>query len=345
MQILVPRFNSNDDKVTLTEWLVKPGDFVKKGQPIACFETSKAVVEYEAETSGTFYPAYDPVIEVSVGEVIGTIEENRENADKTSEMQHKSDCLSRYGYVGKEKREEFNKSKCKKIGQNVIINGEIIANHLEIGDNSVINGRIEADTVILGKNCSIGRNNDIFVHKFIAGDGFRTAQNVTIDVSGGITRESVFQAGNDCLLCMDAYVNCCRKVILGDRVCLSPRSMVFTHRYWQDVRKGYDAVFREVIFENDSWLGANAVVMPGVTIGEGSIVMAGSTVTDNVPARTLVGGIPAVRLKQIPDKDNLNTDKLAEFIVLRQEYLGKEIEQGGHEYRECLRRFGIREDV
>lgn len=49
-----------------------------------------------------------------------------------------------------------------------------------------------------------------------------------------------------------------------------------------------------------TWIGARALIMPGVTIGEGCIVAAGSVVTGNVPANALVAGIPATVKKELP---------------------------------------------
>ena len=47
------------------------------------------------------------------------------------------------------------------------------------------------------------------------------------------------------------------------------------------------------------WIGANATVLPGVTIGDGAIVAAGAVVTKDVFPRTIVGGIPAKYIKSI----------------------------------------------
>lgn len=54
-----------------------------------------------------------------------------------------------------------------------------------------------------------------------------------------------------------------------------------------------------VTIENDVWIGANAVVLPGVTIGNHSVVAAGAVVTKDVPSHSLVAGIPAKVIKQI----------------------------------------------
>lgn len=54
-----------------------------------------------------------------------------------------------------------------------------------------------------------------------------------------------------------------------------------------------------VIIEDDIWIGANAVVLPGVTIGHHSVVAAGAVVTKDVPPHSLVVGVPAKVIKQI----------------------------------------------
>ena len=56
---------------------------------------------------------------------------------------------------------------------------------------------------------------------------------------------------------------------------------------------------RAVVIGDDVWIGANAVVLPGVTVGNHSVVAAGAVVTKDVPPHTVVGGVPAKVIKNI----------------------------------------------
>lgn len=48
------------------------------------------------------------------------------------------------------------------------------------------------------------------------------------------------------------------------------------------------------------WIGAHATILPGVHIGDGAVVAAGAVITKDVPARTVVGGVPGKIIKEIP---------------------------------------------
>jgi acetyltransferase-like isoleucine patch superfamily enzyme len=51
--------------------------------------------------------------------------------------------------------------------------------------------------------------------------------------------------------------------------------------------------------KKNAWIGAGAIILPGVTIGENSIVAAGAVVSTSVPDNTIAGGIPARVIKEI----------------------------------------------
>lgn len=65
---------------------------------------------------------------------------------------------------------------------------------------------------------------------------------------------------------------------------------------------------KPVMIEDDVMIGANAVVLEGVTVGKGAIVAAGAVVTKDVPPYTLVGGTPARKLKEIDAQTKAKTE-------------------------------------
>jgi acetyltransferase-like isoleucine patch superfamily enzyme len=58
------------------------------------------------------------------------------------------------------------------------------------------------------------------------------------------------------------------------------------------------------VIEDDVWIGAGAIVLPGVTIGRGSVIAAGAVVTGDVPPFTVAGGVPARTIKQVPQAES-----------------------------------------
>jgi maltose O-acetyltransferase len=88
------------------------------------------------------------------------------------------------------------------------------------------------------------------------------------------------------------------RVVIGDRVMIGPDALVLgkLHRTSDPavpmIDQG-DFQRRPTVVEDDVWIGARAIIMPGTTIGTGSIVGAGAVVTHDVSPGTIVGGVPA----------------------------------------------------
>lgn len=89
-------------------------------------------------------------------------------------------------------------------------------------------------------------------------------------------------------------------ISIGDNVMIAPKVSLITggHPLPLAERREYTAT-APIVIENDVWIGAAAVVTQGVTIGTGSVVAAGAVVTRDVPAGTVVAGVPARVIKSI----------------------------------------------
>jgi maltose O-acetyltransferase len=72
-----------------------------------------------------------------------------------------------------------------------------------------------------------------------------------------------------------------------------------THQLGSSARRCGPSEIRPIKIGAGAWLGANVTVLPGVTIGHGAVIAAGSVLTTDVPADCLMAGVPAVLKKQL----------------------------------------------
>jgi acetyltransferase-like isoleucine patch superfamily enzyme len=88
-------------------------------------------------------------------------------------------------------------------------------------------------------------------------------------------------------------------IIIEDEVLIGPKVSIITenHPVNPNERKMLD--LKSVTIKRNVWIGANATILPGVTVGENSVIAAGSVVTKDVLANTVVAGVPAIVIKQI----------------------------------------------
>jgi len=94
-----------------------------------------------------------------------------------------------------------------------------------------------------------------------------------------------------------------------------PTSMVSTHPAFysntQPLAKSYStgdffSPYKHTSIGHDVWIGANAIVLDGVSVGTGAIIAAGAVVTKNVEPYAIVGGVPAKIIKYRFDKETIN---------------------------------------
>lgn len=88
-------------------------------------------------------------------------------------------------------------------------------------------------------------------------------------------------------------------IYLADDVLICPNATLISvnHPLAADQRHGVE--LKPVHIHHNAWIGANATILPGVTVGENAVVAAGAVVSRNVPANTVVAGVPARVIKTI----------------------------------------------
>ena len=111
-----------------------------------------------------------------------------------------------------------------------------------------------------------------------------------------------FKIGDFSELGMNAYLS--RDVEIGRHVLMGPNVTILTYNHeFEDPAvlihdQGYRAR-KPVRVGNDVWIGASSIILPGVSIGDGAIVAAGSVVTRPIPALAVVAGNPARIMRQL----------------------------------------------
>jgi len=133
--------------------------------------------------------------------------------------------------------------------------------------------------VKIGKGASIGYGVQIFGNP----------KNITIKEKAEVNRGVYFHARE--------------KIVIGKNTAISPFVKLITsanpNAPDNELRKYYSPIKRSIIIADNVWVGTGAIILPGVTIGEMSIVAAGAVCQKDVPPFTVVGGVPAKVIKHL----------------------------------------------
>ncbi len=127
---------------------------------------------------------------------------------------------------------------------------------------------------------------------------------------------SGIKIGNDSLIGEYSVIRGQGGVTIGDRVFTSPMTQIIAvNHIFDDPSRPFSEqgiTAEGIIIEDDVWLGSACVITDGVRVGKGAVVAAGAVVTKDVPAHTVVGGVPARVIKEI-DGDQPATNKQVYF--------------------------------
>ncbi len=90
-------------------------------------------------------------------------------------------------------------------------------------------------------------------------------------------------------------------ITIEDNVMLAPKVSLLSESHPISAKERQTLTTGKIHIKKNVWLGANATILAGVTIGENSVVAAGAIVSKDVPDNTIVGGIPAKIIKTIQE--------------------------------------------
>jgi acetyltransferase-like isoleucine patch superfamily enzyme len=101
--------------------------------------------------------------------------------------------------------------------------------------------------------------------------------------------------GDGSVINAECLLDCSAPITIGRRVGIAYQVTFITgnHHLGPPECRAGTKVAQPIVVGDGAWIGARAIIMPGVTIGEGAVVSAGAKVAQDVPANTLVDGVPA----------------------------------------------------
>lgn len=114
--------------------------------------------------------------------------------------------------------------------------------------------------------------------------------------------EGKLTIGNNVYINLDCIMSADRsEIIIGDNCLIAPRVSIWcsNHNYIKKDKliRNQGCTGKAVRIGSDVWIGAQAIILPGVTIGDGGVISSGSVVTKDVPSYAVVAGVPAKVIK------------------------------------------------
>ncbi|MES2461277.1 MAG: acyltransferase [Armatimonadota bacterium] len=136
--------------------------------------------------------------------------------------------------------------------------------------------------------CRIGAQSALLGSLQIVGDG---------DIA------SRLQIGEGCLIATKVTVGLDGEIVLGRNVSIGPGVTLYTATHsigFGSRRMNYAIIVKPIHVGDGVWIGMNCLILPGVTIGAGSVIAAGSVVSEDVEPNSLVAGNPAQFVQKLP---------------------------------------------
>jgi acetyltransferase-like isoleucine patch superfamily enzyme len=177
----------------------------------------------------------------------------------------------------------------------------IVGTNVDIGDHAEF-GLL---AVVMGRNIKIGRHSSVGTMSYVSCERIEMGEDARIReqvyVGGPQLPESAFILGSRTIVLQMAFINSTKPVVIGDDTGIGGHCLIFTHGAWLNQLDGYPVNYEPVTLGKSVWLPWRVFIMPGATIGDGSVIGANSLVSGTIPPHSLAVGSPAKVIKSAPD--------------------------------------------
>jgi maltose O-acetyltransferase len=132
--------------------------------------------------------------------------------------------------------------------------------------------------------------------------GMTIREGATIHVGARFYNPANIIIGKDTIVGEGAVLDGREKLVIGDHVDIASEVMIYNSQH--DIHSDdFHAISERVLIDDYVFIGPRAIILPGVTLGKGSVVGAGAIVTKSVEPYAIVGGIPAKVIGERKAKD------------------------------------------
>lgn len=152
-----------------------------------------------------------------------------------------------------------------------------------------------------GKDSKVGSITCNWPNKLILGTECEIQDGVDFRIWHPFDDHSGIKLGDKVFIGRNCEFVCSEKIVIGNNCLIASKSTINNtgHEYKINTNINLQPVTsKEIILEDDVWIGTSCVILQGVTIGAGSIVAAGSVVNKSIPANEVWAGVPARFIKK-----------------------------------------------
>jgi acetyltransferase-like isoleucine patch superfamily enzyme len=152
----------------------------------------------------------------------------------------------------------------------MVLNGTFVLGHKQLK-----NSRMET-RLSVAKNASLVVNDYFTVYY---GSDIRIYPNATLSLNGGFCNNGV-------------RIICGKKITIGKNCAIAPEVIIRDMDEHQILFSEHK-ISKEIIIGDHVWIGTRAIILKGVTIGDGAVIAAGAVVTKDIPSKCVAAGVPA----------------------------------------------------
>jgi len=178
--------------------------------------------------------------------------------------------------------------------------------------NEVCMSKLKSEFKSLGKNPKIFETAHIKNPQYISiGNDFQSMYNLRLeawDYYIGQNFKPQIIIGNNVSMNTDIHIACIDEINIADNVMMASRVYISDHSHGDSTLESLSTIANRrpltskgpVVIEKNVWIGEGACILSGVTVGENSIIGANAVVTKSFPKNSIIAGVPARIIKQLP---------------------------------------------